>query len=64
VKPWVRPPELVAVPPLGAPLARLEGQIALSEMLRRAPDLELTQEPEQKPGFGLRGLTQLPVRLA
>jgi hypothetical protein len=33
-------------------------------MLRRAPGLELAQEPDQKVGFGLRGLNRLSVRLA
>jgi unspecific monooxygenase len=48
---------------LGAPLARVEGQIALSELVRRLPDLELvTNEPPYKVNMILRGLESLPVR--
>ena len=32
---------------LGAPLARLEGLIALSTLLGRLPDLHLASDPEQ-----------------
>jgi cytochrome P450 PksS len=49
---------------LGAPLARLEGQIAISTLLRRAPDLRLTVGPSAlrwRPGLILRGLEALPV---
>ena len=47
---------------LGAPLARLEGQIALGTMLRRMLELRLTDEPpRQRENFGLRGLEVLPV---
>jgi cytochrome P450 len=52
---------------LGAPLARLEGQIAITTLLRRAPDLRLTVAPEQlrwRGGFVLRGLEELPVTLS
>lgn len=51
---------------LGAPLARLEGQIALSALLRRFPDLQLATDPdalEWRTGFLLHGLRALPVRL-
>ncbi len=51
---------------LGAPLARLEGEIALSTLLRRFPDLQLAAEPdglEWRTGFILHGLRALPVRL-
>jgi cytochrome P450 len=51
---------------LGAPLARLEGQIALSALLRRFPDLQLAVTPDQlvwRNGFLLHGLRALPVRL-
>ena len=51
---------------LGAPLARLEGQIALSALLRRFPDLQLAVTPdalEWRNGFLLHGLRALPVRL-
>jgi cytochrome P450 PksS len=49
---------------LGAPLARLEGEIAISTLLRRAPDLRLAVPPERlrwRRGLLLRGLEALPV---
>ena len=49
---------------LGAPLARLEGQIAINTLLARKPDLRLSQSPESlrwRKGFVLRGLEALPV---
>ncbi|HXM58844.1 MAG TPA: cytochrome P450 [Candidatus Dormibacteraeota bacterium] len=51
---------------LGAPLARLEGRIALGSLVRRFPDLRLDSPPERlqwRPGLTLRGLQSLPVRL-
>lgn len=47
---------------LGAPLARLEMQIAFETILRRMPHLELLAEPEWKPTYIIRGLKSLPVR--
>lgn len=50
---------------LGAPLARLEGRIAIGSLVRRFPDLELAVRPDQlrwRPGVSLRGLVSLPVR--
>ncbi|WP_199512669.1 cytochrome P450 family protein [Nucisporomicrobium flavum] len=51
---------------LGAPLARLEAEIALSTLLRRMPDLRLAvprDELQWKPsGLHLRGLAALPLR--
>ncbi len=49
---------------LGAPLARLEGQIAISTLLRRLPNLRLTVEPDQliwRPSPLLFGLSKMPV---
>jgi len=48
----------------GAHLARLEGQIAVSTLLQRLPDLELDTKvpPVWRHNLGLRGLTALPVR--
>src|SRR5262249_45887561 len=49
---------------LGAALARMEGQIALATLLRRAPGLRLAVEPwalRWRPGLVLRGLEGLPV---
>ncbi|MFF1337675.1 cytochrome P450 [Streptomyces sp. NPDC058290] len=48
---------------LGAPLARLEGQIAIGTALRRLPGLALAVPPDEiswRPG-GLRGPQSLPV---
>ncbi len=47
---------------LGAPLARLEGQIAVGTLLQRFPDLHLAVEFEQLNWSNLRGLTSLPVK--
>ena len=48
---------------LGAPLARVEGQIAIDALVRRLPKLELvTDEPEYRESLTLRGLKTLPVR--
>lgn len=49
---------------LGAPLARLEGQIAIGTLVRRLPALRLNVPPEQlvwRPGTLIMGLTHLPV---
>ena len=49
---------------LGAPLARLEGQIALDTLVRRVPDLHLQVPPEElrwRPGLLMHGLQALPV---
>ena len=48
---------------LGAPLAKLEAQIALPMLLERFPDLRLAGEPEPRPTWNLRGLARLPVAL-
>lgn len=49
---------------LGAGLARLEGNIALSALFRRLPDLALTTPAERlrrQPSFIIRGFHELPV---
>ena len=49
---------------LGAPLARLEGQIAILTLLTRLPELQLGIAPEKlrwRPTFVVRGLELLPV---
>jgi cytochrome P450 len=49
----------------GAPLARMEGQIAFETLLRRLPNLELTPGPlTWRNNSGLRGLMALPVTFA
>jgi pimeloyl-[acyl-carrier protein] synthase len=46
----------------GAPLARIEGQIAFETILRRLPNLALKSESlSWRPNLGLRGLTELPL---
>jgi cytochrome P450 len=47
---------------LGAPLARVEGQIAINTLLQRLPKLALgTDKPEYRQSLTLRGLSTLPV---
>jgi len=51
---------------LGAPLARLEGQVAFETLLAQLPDLALAVPAEElawRPGILIRGLVDLPVRL-
>ena len=48
---------------LGAPLARLETQLALDALALRAPGLHMTDEPRWRPSFVLRGLERLPIGL-
>jgi pimeloyl-[acyl-carrier protein] synthase len=46
----------------GAPLARIEAQIAFATLLRRLPDLKLDPEPiVWRENLGLRGLTALSI---
>jgi len=46
----------------GAPLARLEGQIVLTSLLQRLPELGLASpKVDWRPNLGLRGLVALPV---
>lgn len=52
---------------LGAPLARVEGQIAIGSLLQRFPQLHLAVEPEQlvwKDAGSLRVLAALPVSIS
>jgi hypothetical protein len=48
----------------GAALARLEARVALEELTRRYPDLELAGEPVRRPLLILRGFEHVPVRAA
>jgi cytochrome P450 len=53
----------------GAPLARMEGQIAFATLLRRIAHIEIEPEPAEVPlvwrqNLGLRGLQSLPVRFS
>jgi cytochrome P450 len=50
---------------LGAPLARMEGRIAVRSLLERCPNLELAADPaelEWRPGLLMRGVLRLPLR--
>jgi cytochrome P450 len=47
---------------IGAMLARMEGQIAFSTLVRRLGDLQLASDtPTWRPAFGVRSLETLPV---
>jgi cytochrome P450 len=49
---------------IGAQLARLEGQVAILNLVQRFPNMKLTgPPPEWAPTFGLRGLNSLSVIL-
>ncbi|MET3430406.1 cytochrome P450 [Actinoplanes tereljensis] len=48
---------------LGAPLARMEAQVALPALLRRFPDLALAERPKRRARMNLRGWRELPVTL-
>ncbi|MFZ1166960.1 MAG: cytochrome P450 [Candidatus Sulfotelmatobacter sp.] len=49
---------------IGGQLARLEGQIALLNLVQRFPEMKLAgPRPEWAPTFGFRGLKSLPVLL-
>jgi len=51
---------------LGAPLARMEGSIALNALLKKYPDITLAiprDTVKWRPNSLLRGLAELPVRL-
>jgi cytochrome P450 len=48
---------------VGAPLARLELQIALDTLARRAPDLRLGEAPEYRNAYHFHGLRALHVRV-
>ena len=49
---------------LGAPLARLEGQVAFQTLLKRFPNVALeTEVPEWRETLTLRGLKRLPVSI-
>lgn len=52
---------------LGASLARLEGEVALSSLFRRFPNLSLAVQPDSlrwRKSLALRGLVELPVNAA
>ncbi len=49
---------------VGAPLARMEGQIAINTLLSRMPELRLAvprHRLRRRPGMGLHGLESLPL---
>ncbi len=49
---------------LGAPLARMEGQVALTSLARRAPNLAMTvDDVTYKTNVVLRGMQSLPVAM-
>lgn len=48
---------------VGAPLARLEANIALSTLFRRFAMIDLNGKPEWKPNISVRGLQTLPITL-
>jgi cytochrome P450 len=47
---------------LGAPLARLEAQIAFTQLLQRFPNIELAEEPEWRNTLTLHGMNSMKVR--
>jgi cytochrome P450 len=50
---------------LGAPLARMEGEIAFATLAREFPGLGLVSDtPTWRPGAVFHGLKELPITLA
>jgi cytochrome P450 len=47
---------------LGSHLARLEGEVAITRLVRRFPGLDLAGEPQWNGRINLRGLSRLPLR--
>ena len=48
---------------LGAPLARLEVDVALDRLVKRCPRLQLAEDPVRPPRFVLRGFNSLELTL-
>ncbi|WP_129307794.1 cytochrome P450 [Streptomyces sp. L2] len=48
---------------IGAPLARVELAASMTALLVKAPNLTLTEEPERRPNFVMRGLKGLRVEV-
>lgn len=51
---------------LGAPLARLEGEVAINSLLQRFPNIKLKVDKEKlewRPGMIVRGVKELPLSL-
>lgn len=48
---------------LGANLARLEGEVVVTGLLRRFSEMELTAEPVNRPRLTLRGYESVPMRV-
>ncbi|OIV36171.1 hypothetical protein BIV57_17735 [Mangrovactinospora gilvigrisea] len=49
---------------LGAPLARMEGEVALRVLAERLPDMRITRRPKRRRTTTIRGITELPVKTA
>jgi cytochrome P450 len=48
---------------LGGPLARLEARIAIAELVRRFPHMQMLEQPVYRPTLALRGLASLRLSL-
>lgn len=46
---------------LGAPLARVEGAIAIEALLRRLPDMQLVNTPQWRPDVAIRSLDSIQI---
>jgi pimeloyl-[acyl-carrier protein] synthase len=49
---------------LGAPLARLEAQLAIGTLVRRFPHLDRSSAAQRRPTINLRGFSSLPISTA